>query len=44
MHQKKEEDISRLNAENLKQKQALVSEFRQAQELLKEKIIETETE
>lgn len=42
MQQKKEEEMNRLNAEHMKQKQVLVNEFKQAQEILKEKILETE--
>ena len=42
MLQKKEEQISRLNTEHRAQKQQLISEFKEAQEILKEKIIETE--
>jgi hypothetical protein len=44
MYEKKEEEINRMNQENMKQKQLLVNEFKQAQELLKLKIIETEQE
>jgi hypothetical protein len=44
IYQKKEEEIQRINNENLKQKQILVNEFKQAQEILKERIIETEQE
>jgi hypothetical protein len=44
IYQKKEEELQRMNNENLKQKQILVNEFKQAQELLKERIIETEQE
>lgn len=42
--QKKEEEIVRISAESHKQKQILINEFRQAQELLKQKIIENENE
>ena len=42
MLQKKEEEFSRLNTEHRAQKQQLISEFKEAQEILKEKIIETE--
>ena len=42
--QKKDEELQRINAENMKQKQMLVNEFKQAQELLKEKIIRSEQE
>ena len=44
LYQKKEEELARINTENLKQRQQLVIEFKQAQELLKEKIIDTEQE
>lgn len=42
INKKKEEEINRLNSEHMKQKQMLVNEFKQAQELLKQKIIETD--
>lgn len=42
INQKKEEEINRLNGEHMRQKQTLVNEFKQAQELLKQKIIETD--
>ena len=42
MLQKKEEEFSRLNTEHRIQKQQLISEFKEAQEILKEKILETE--
>ena len=44
MNQRREEELSRLSTENVKQKQLLVSEFRNAQEMLKEKINEYEIE
>lgn len=37
-----EDEINQLNLENSKQKQMLVQEFKHAQEILKEKIYETE--
>ena len=42
MQQHLKEEISSINVENMRQKQLLVNEFVQAQELLKEKISETE--
>ena len=42
MQQKKEEEFNRINAEHRVQKQQLINEFKEAQEILKEKIIETE--
>lgn len=44
IQQKREEEMNRLNAENHRQKQMLVNEFKQAQDLLKQKIIDTENE
>lgn len=44
MYQKKDEEVHRINVENMKQKQMLVNEFKQAQQLLKEKIAESEQE
>jgi len=38
------EEMARLNAEHMKQKQILVNDFKQAQEILKTKLIQTETE
>lgn len=40
--QQKEEEISKVNAEHMRQKQVLLTEFKQAQEILKAKIYETE--
>jgi hypothetical protein len=42
MYQKKEEEINKLNMEHRSQKQQLINEFKEAQEILKEKIVETE--
>ncbi len=42
MQQRIEDEINQLNLENSKQKQLLVNEFKHAQEILKEKIFETE--
>lgn len=42
MQQRKEEEINRLNTEHMKQKQLLVNEFKEAHEILKSKIIQTE--
>lgn len=44
MQQKWEDELSRLSGENHKQKQMLVVEFKQAQDLLKQKIVESENE
>lgn len=44
LQQKRDEEIARLNAESHKQKQMLLVEFKQAQDLLKQKIVETEEE
>lgn len=44
MQQKWEEELTRLNGENQRQKQLLVGEFKQAQDLLKQKIVESENE
>jgi hypothetical protein len=44
MQQHLKEEINNVNVENMRQKQLLVSEFLQAQELLKQKIIETDKE
>ena len=42
MQQRKEEEINKLNLEHRSQKQQLINEFKEAQEILKEKIVETE--
>lgn len=42
LQQRVEDEINQLNLENSKQKQLLVQEFKHAQEILKEKIYETE--
>lgn len=42
LQQKKEEEMNRLGAEYMRQKQVLVNEFKQAQEVLKAKIIDLE--
>lgn len=44
IQQKWEDELARLSAENHKQKQLLVVEFKQAQDLLKQKIVESENE
>ena len=44
MQQHLKEELNSINVENMRQKQLLVSEFVQAQELLKQKIIETDKE
>jgi CHASE3 domain sensor protein len=44
IYQKKDEEIQRINADNLKQKQVLVNEFKQVQDMMKDKIIQTEQE
>lgn len=44
MQQKWDEELARLSGENHKQKQMLVAEFKQAQDLLKQKIIDSENE
>ena len=42
MQQRKEEEMDRLNNEHMKQKQILVNEFKEAHEILKNKILDTE--
>ena len=42
LQQRIEEEISQINLENSQQKQMLVNEFKHAQEILKEKIYDTE--
>lgn len=42
MQQKKDEELNRVNSEHMKQKQLLVNEFKEAHEILKNKISDTE--
>lgn len=44
MQQKWDDELNRLSGENHRQKQLLVAEFKQAQDLLKQKIAESENE
>jgi hypothetical protein len=42
LQQKKDEELNRVNSEHMKQKQLLVNEFKEAHEILKNKISDTE--
>jgi hypothetical protein len=42
IQQRKEEEMNRLNNDHMRQKQILVNEFKEAHEILKNKILDTE--